>query len=253
MVNKTILKTPGQVPEITHRELSYFLRCPLRHTLSKKLGIKDPLFQKELICDQVFSYLVVKEISGTLHSASVVYKHLRSLCLSAYQDRTVAESYLEPVKKLVDIFYNNLPSLKKRNTIVYPPFEVEMIMHSVKVKIFVNVGIVGNPKAGELSTTKYVLFDYSDSLPEYWNCYQKTWAAVLKKLLADQGITTIEIGVLHIKTGKYLPIKYAKDSNVGQLAADACLSYASNMEYPVYGGHCFKCFFSKECSAISSY
>lgn len=252
MVHKTFMKTPGENLSVTTRELGYFLKCPLRFSFSKDPGPEEFNYLNEKILEQCFNYIMVKEIAAARTDFYSIKTHLENL-IHTNIPQELQDSSLETNLKLVTDFYNSLTKFKEKSTFIYPPFEMEMTMHSVTLKVLVNVGIKTTMKSSPIPITRYLIFDYSNTINETWNIYPRLWASLVKRLLIEQGISTIDTGVLHIKSGKFLPTKYSKTSKVDQIIADACLAYATKMEYPVFGGHCYSCSHKESCAMANSY
>jgi hypothetical protein len=252
MVNKTFMKTPGQSLTVSTRELGYFLKCPMRYSLSRNPGPYDYTSTNEKVLEQCFNYIVVKQIAAVALDFHTVRSHLENLVKSEIPQE-LQETYFESNLKIVTDFWNSLDKFKEKNTFIYPPFEMELTMHSVNLKILINAGIKTTTKSSPVPITRYLVFDFSNNVNDTWNTYSRLWAATAKRLLVEQGISTIETGVLHIKSGKFLPIKYSKHTKIDAVIADACLAYATNMEYPVFGGHCYSCLHKESCAMANSY
>lgn len=248
-MHKRDLKTPGEHLEITSRRLGYFLKCPLRASLSKDKETTQGSFLEEEILDSCMNHLLVKEIAGFSPSIKSVMDHAAELVNQRIAD-IHKQSTLDSIGPILARFHKTLPEFRKNNDLVFPPFEMNLTMHGVTIKLLVNIGI--KARTSGLPITRYVFFDYSTTKNPTWNIYPRLWACAAKMSLAEQGVTTIETGILNIPSGKYVPIRYSTNTRVNPIIADACIAYAAHMEYPVFGGHCYSCVVKEQCAQANS-
>lgn len=226
------------------------MKCPLRYALTTSKDTTHPSILQEEILDTCFSYLLVKETAGLRPSLKQVIENAAAII-----DERVGELYkqdtLSSVSRTIEMFYKGFPKFKENNELVLPPFELELTMHAVTVKLLVNLGIKARTKS--LPITRYLFFDYSTTRSPSWNIYPRLWAAAAKMLMAEQGVNTIDTGVLNIPTGKFLPIRYSANSKVNGIIGDACIAYSAHIEYPVFGGHCHNCIVREDCANLNSF
>lgn len=230
--------------------MAYFLKCPARTRLSVSKETTHPSLILEEVLDTTLSYLFVKETANMRPTIGSVLKHAKDLIIEKLPPM-YQESYSADAEKILTGFFNNLQDFKSKNELCFPPFEMDLSLHGVTLKLLVNIGI--KKKTTGLPITRYIVFDYAKSTgKDSWNIYPRLWAAAIKMLLQEQGITTIETGVLNIPTGKYLPIKYSTMGRVNEMISDACLAIATHMEYPIFGGHCHTCIVKEQCAMAAS-
>lgn len=238
---------PGFSLTIQSREVESFIRCPMRSYLAKKNNvITDLKTELNKSLDSTLTYTFVKASVGlNLNTNDMITFFDQRF---NYPEEEIRQVYVQEGSKILNEFYKNFDSFKKKFEFVHPPFELEYSNHGVTIKILVNA-IVKTKSSGGLPITKYLFFDYSKSINNSWSSYSRLWASVAKQILLNNGISTIETGAFHIASGKLMSPKVTLKNNSTEYLDSVCLLLATKAKHPVYTGSCFKCLAQAECSA----
>lgn len=243
-------RQPGELITVQSREVESFIRCPMRSYIAKRDKIISDLkaeLHKSL--DSVFTYTLVKASIGINPSLTDMNTFFNQRFI--YENEEVREVYLQEGLKVIKAFHENFDTFKSKFEFVHPPFEMEYSNYGVFIKILVNA-IVKNKTSG-LPVTRYLFFDYNKTINNSWNSNSRLWASVCKNLLVQQGISAIEVGCLHILSGKMMIPKVNLQNSVPESINSIALSIANKSTNPVYTGTCSKCLVQTQCATEISF
>jgi len=234
----------GSSTNVNARDMEYFMKCPLKYLLNVELN-EDPVPAMHKALDQTISHSTVRLIINKIPSEeSLINQYERRLELNG----PLKDIALEEGIKLVRKYHHNIVKIMDKYNLLFPSFSKTYSAYGCTIEVPIHLPIRENaPK--KLKPTRYIIVDYSESTPN-WNIYGRLWAALVKISLMEEGLTSLEMGILNLKNNRINIPPMTSRSMAKDFLDNVCASFAAQLIYPSIGKHCFGCIYSRYCTDL---